>query len=91
MFLPTPEGYRKVVIATNIAETSLTVDGVRYVVDTGLVKQKECVMPFVVLCCVVLCCVVLCCVVLCCVVLCCVVLCCVALRCVVLCIVSASL
>ena len=41
VFLPTPEGYRKVVIATNIAETSLTVDGVRYVVDPGLVKQKE--------------------------------------------------
>lgn len=31
----------QVVIATNIAETSLTVDGVRYVVDPGLVKQKE--------------------------------------------------
>lgn len=31
---------RKVVVATNIAETSLTVDGVRYVVDSGLVKMK---------------------------------------------------
>lgn len=31
---------RKVVVATNIAETSLTVDGVKYVIDTGLVKLK---------------------------------------------------
>lgn len=31
---------RKVVVATNIAETSLTVDGIRYVVDCGLVKLK---------------------------------------------------
>ncbi|KAJ2616293.1 hypothetical protein H4S08_000852 [Coemansia sp. RSA 1365] len=31
---------RKVVVATNIAETSLTVDGVKYVVDTGFYKLK---------------------------------------------------
>ncbi|KJS32483.1 MAG: ATP-dependent helicase, partial [Pseudomonas sp. BRH_c35] len=33
---PAPAGKRKVVLATNIAETSLTIDGVRVVVDAGL-------------------------------------------------------
>lgn len=33
---PAPAGTRKVVLATNIAETSLTIDGVRVVVDAGL-------------------------------------------------------
>ncbi|UVL66325.1 ATP-dependent helicase HrpB [Pseudomonas sp. B21-031] len=35
---PAPAGKRKVVLATNIAETSLTIDGVRVVVDTGLAR-----------------------------------------------------
>ena len=33
---PSPEGRRKVVIATDIAETSLTIEGIRVVVDSGL-------------------------------------------------------
>ncbi|TKR87876.1 hypothetical protein L596_012209 [Steinernema carpocapsae] len=40
IFEPAPQGSRKVVIATNIAETSLTIDGIYYVVDPGFVKQK---------------------------------------------------
>ena len=40
IFDPAPPGTRKCVIATNIAETSLTIDGVYYVVDPGFVKQK---------------------------------------------------
>ena len=31
---------RKVIVSTNIAETSLTVDGIYYVIDTGYVKMK---------------------------------------------------
>ncbi|CAF4010696.1 unnamed protein product [Rotaria sordida] len=40
IFDPAPPGSRKVVIATNIAETSLTIDNIYYVVDPGFVKQK---------------------------------------------------
>jgi len=35
-----PPGVRKVIVATNIAETSLTVDGIMYVVDSGFSKLK---------------------------------------------------
>lgn len=41
IFEPTPEGARKVVLATNIAETSLTIDGIKYVVDPGFCKIKS--------------------------------------------------
>jgi ATP-dependent helicase HrpB len=36
---PSPPGTRKIVLATNIAETSLTIEGVRVVVDSGLVRR----------------------------------------------------
>ena len=41
IFEPPPEGGRKVVLATNIAETSLTIDGIKYVIDPGFCKQKS--------------------------------------------------
>eukprot|EP00793_Prasinoderma_coloniale_P001117 PRCOL_00006108-RA len=40
VFAPVPEGHRRVILATTIAETSLTLPGVRYVVDTGLCKAR---------------------------------------------------
>jgi len=40
IFDAAPPGSRKVVVATNIAEASLTIDGIYYVVDPGFVKQK---------------------------------------------------
>lgn len=40
VFMPTKEGNRKVILSTNIAETSLTIPGIRYVVDSCRVKAK---------------------------------------------------
>lgn len=34
-----PPGYRLVVVSTNVAETSLTIPGIRYVVDCGRAKE----------------------------------------------------
>ncbi|CAE8713515.1 unnamed protein product, partial [Polarella glacialis] len=42
VFEPTPPGFRKIVLATNIAETSITIPGIRYVIDTGFMKLKLC-------------------------------------------------
>eukprot|EP01063_Lacrimia_lanifica_P040340 TRINITY_DN9102_c3_g1_i2.p1 TRINITY_DN9102_c3_g1~~TRINITY_DN9102_c3_g1_i2.p1 ORF type:complete len:705 (+),score=310.74 TRINITY_DN9102_c3_g1_i2:67-2181(+) len=40
-FVPPPNGARKVILSTNVAETSLTIPNIRYVVDCGLVKEKR--------------------------------------------------
>ncbi len=39
---PAPKGRRKVVLATSIAETSLTIEGVRVVIDSGLARVPRC-------------------------------------------------
>ncbi|CAN0896179.1 Probable pre-mRNA-splicing factor ATP-dependent RNA helicase DEAH4 [Linum grandiflorum] len=41
VFSPSPPDCRRFIVATNIAETSLTVDGVVYVIDSGYVKQRQ--------------------------------------------------
>ena len=38
---PAPAGRRKVVLATSIAETSLTIEGVRIVIDSGLARRPK--------------------------------------------------
>lgn len=40
MFATLPSGRRKIVVATNIAETSLTIEGIAFVVDSGLFKEN---------------------------------------------------
>ncbi|CAA0828758.1 RNA helicase family protein, partial [Striga hermonthica] len=40
VFLPAPAGFRKVILATNIAETSVTIPGIKYVIDPGMVKVR---------------------------------------------------
>ncbi|KAJ8747275.1 hypothetical protein K2173_013101 [Erythroxylum novogranatense] len=41
VFCPPPSNCRRFVVSTNIAETSLTIDGVVYVIDCGYVKQRQ--------------------------------------------------
>ncbi|KAM9613747.1 ATP-dependent RNA helicase DHX33 isoform 2-T2 [Morphnus guianensis] len=41
VFQAAPKGCRKVILSTNIAETSITIAGIKYVVDTGMVKAKK--------------------------------------------------
>ncbi|KAL4803328.1 P-loop containing nucleoside triphosphate hydrolase protein [Aspergillus unguis] len=41
VFEPPPDGSRLIVLATNVAETSLTIPGVRYVFDCGRAKEKQ--------------------------------------------------
>ncbi|THG16364.1 hypothetical protein TEA_019159 [Camellia sinensis var. sinensis] len=40
VFMPAPTGFRKVILATNIAETSVTIPGIKYVIDPGFVKAR---------------------------------------------------
>ncbi|KAI0244058.1 putative ATP-dependent RNA helicase DHR1, partial [Massospora cicadina] len=41
VFETVPEGHRLCVVSTNVAETSLTIPNIRYVVDSGMAKQKS--------------------------------------------------
>jgi ATP-dependent RNA helicase DHX37/DHR1 len=41
VFDPPPDGSRLIVLATNVAETSLTIPGIRYVFDCGRAKEKK--------------------------------------------------
>ncbi|XP_073059360.1 pre-mRNA-splicing factor ATP-dependent RNA helicase DEAH10 isoform X1 [Primulina eburnea] len=41
VFSPAPLGFRKVILATNIAETSVTIPGIKYVIDPGMVKMRS--------------------------------------------------
>ncbi|KAK9668204.1 hypothetical protein RND81_13G041200 [Saponaria officinalis] len=41
VFMPAPDGFRKVILATNIAETSVTIPGIKYVIDPGVVKARN--------------------------------------------------
>ncbi|BGP29302.1 putative ATP-dependent RNA helicase DHR1 [Rhodotorula toruloides] len=41
VFQPPPEGHRLVAVATNVAETAITIPNIKYVVDTGRAKERK--------------------------------------------------
>lgn len=41
IFSPAPPNTRKVILATNVAETSITIPGIKYVIDSGYCKEKN--------------------------------------------------
>lgn len=40
VFNPGPENMRKLILSTNIAETSVTISGIKYIIDSGMVKAR---------------------------------------------------
>jgi HrpA-like RNA helicase len=41
VFIPPPANTRKCILATNVAETSITIPGIKYVIDSGKCKEKR--------------------------------------------------
>lgn len=41
VFQPAPSGCRKIILATNIAETSITISGIKFVIDSGFAKMRQ--------------------------------------------------